>query len=138
MKDRVQAEGINVQHCPTVEMLADFLMKPLQGGLFRKFRDVLLGYQHVSSLQVHNNDVVSPEERVGEGDQERDKRRRTKTEQEKNDRECTVQVNTTPITCCTGGDKENNWVPVTPKRAQKYHSTYVKNNSGTSSSRRAT
>jgi hypothetical protein len=29
-------------------MLADFLTKPLQGGLFRRFRDVLLGYKHSS------------------------------------------------------------------------------------------
>jgi hypothetical protein len=106
MKDRVQAKSINVQHCPTAEMLADFLTKPLQGGLFRKFRDVLLGYQHVSSLQVHNNDVVSPEERVGERDPREDMMRRTKMEQEKNDRERTVQVNTAPNTCT--GDKDNN------------------------------
>ena len=33
-------------------MLADFLSKPLQGNLFRKFRDVLLGRAHVSSLRV--------------------------------------------------------------------------------------
>ena len=33
-------------------MLADFLSKPLQGSLFRKFRDVLLGLAHVSSLRV--------------------------------------------------------------------------------------
>ena len=28
---------------PTEEMIADFLTKPLQGALFRKFRDLLLG-----------------------------------------------------------------------------------------------
>ena len=33
-------------------MLADFLSKPLQGGLFRKFRDVLLGLAHLSTLRV--------------------------------------------------------------------------------------
>ena len=32
-------------------MLADFLSKPLQGGLFRKFRDVLLGHAHFSTLR---------------------------------------------------------------------------------------
>jgi hypothetical protein len=31
MKDRVQTEGITVRHCPTEDMLADFLTKPLQG-----------------------------------------------------------------------------------------------------------
>ena len=33
-------------------MLADFLSKPLQGHLFRKFRAVLPGVAHVSSLRV--------------------------------------------------------------------------------------
>jgi hypothetical protein len=31
-------------------MLADFLSKPTQGQLFRRHRDVLLGYAHVSTL----------------------------------------------------------------------------------------
>jgi hypothetical protein len=31
-------------------MLADFFTKPLQGALFRKFRNVILGYNHISSL----------------------------------------------------------------------------------------
>ena len=33
-------------------MLADFLSKPLQGSLFRKFHDVLLGHAHLPSLHV--------------------------------------------------------------------------------------
>ena len=33
-------------------MLTDFLSKPLQGSLFRKFRDVLLGLAHLSSLRI--------------------------------------------------------------------------------------
>jgi hypothetical protein len=64
MKDRVKIDGITVQHCPTEEMLADFLTKPLQGSLFRKFRDVLMGYKHVSSLKEHDLSKSAPEERV--------------------------------------------------------------------------
>jgi hypothetical protein len=44
-------------------MLADFFTKPLQGSLFRKFRDVLLGIKHTNVLTDHS--VVLPEERVG-------------------------------------------------------------------------
>jgi hypothetical protein len=66
MKDRVQTGEISIRHCPTAEMLADFLTKPLQGNLFRKFRDVLLGYQHVSDLKQHTYDTPSPEKRVEE------------------------------------------------------------------------
>ena len=43
-------------------MLADFFTKPLQGSLFRKFRDVMLGYSHLSTLRVP--ELQLPEERV--------------------------------------------------------------------------
>ena len=45
-------DNITLRYCQTEHMLADFLSKPLQGSLFRKFRDVLLGLAHVSSLRV--------------------------------------------------------------------------------------
>ena len=50
MKDRFESENISVVYCPTEEMLANFFTKPLQGSLFRKFRDVLLGHCHVNTL----------------------------------------------------------------------------------------
>ena len=34
---------VRVEWCPTKEMIADFLTKPLQGSLFRKFRDLIMG-----------------------------------------------------------------------------------------------
>ena len=63
VKDRLVTEGITVRHCPTEQMLADFLTKPLQGALFKKFRDVLLGMEHVDSLSRPAESV--DEERVG-------------------------------------------------------------------------
>jgi hypothetical protein len=72
MKDRVKSEGIHMRHCPTAEMLADFLMKPLQGGLFRKFRGVLLGYQHMSTLGELKVSIPDPEERVESGEKFQD------------------------------------------------------------------
>ena len=50
MKDRFESENISVVYCPTEEMLANLFTKPLQGSLFRKFRDVLLGHCHVNTL----------------------------------------------------------------------------------------
>jgi hypothetical protein len=50
IKDRLNGEDILVRHCPTLQMLADFYTKPLQGALFRRFRDVLLGFKHVDTL----------------------------------------------------------------------------------------
>jgi hypothetical protein len=44
-------------------MLADFFTKPLQGGLVRKFRSVILGHEHTSTLM--NAPVPMAEERVG-------------------------------------------------------------------------
>jgi hypothetical protein len=52
-------------------MLADFFTKPLQGALFCRFRDVLLGYAHINTLADDllkhlDEPLPSPvEERVG-------------------------------------------------------------------------
>jgi hypothetical protein len=70
MKDRVKSEGIQVLHCSTEKMLADFFTKPLQGGLFKKFRDVLMGYSHIDTL--NNSPPPSHEERVELNSQEGD------------------------------------------------------------------
>jgi hypothetical protein len=51
IKDRIGLEGIDAQHCPTKQMLADFFTKPLQGSLFRKFREVIMGHRHIDSLK---------------------------------------------------------------------------------------
>lgn len=68
IKDRLESENIEVVYCPTEKMIADFFTKPLQGNLFRKFRDVVLGYKHISSLDVEDNsEESSSQERVGKG-----------------------------------------------------------------------
>jgi len=41
--DRIEKKHIKVKYCPTKEMIADFFTKPLQGALFYKFRDAILG-----------------------------------------------------------------------------------------------
>ena len=61
--DRLKSDGIILKHCPTDLMLADFLTKPLQGSLFRKFRAVLLGHAPITSLVPPPSPVTS-EERV--------------------------------------------------------------------------
>ena len=65
IKDRLGIENIDVQYCPTEEMLADFFTKPLQGSLFRKFREVIMGHKHISTLKIPP--PFPPQERVGEG-----------------------------------------------------------------------
>lgn len=41
--DRVTKGEITVEHCPTENMIADYFTKPLQGKLFNKFRNLILG-----------------------------------------------------------------------------------------------
>jgi hypothetical protein len=48
--DRVKSKEIRIEYCPTGIMLADYFTKPLQGVLFRKLRDMIMG----------NTDIVLP------------------------------------------------------------------------------
>ncbi len=41
--DHVANGDLSIVWCPTDKMIADFLTKPLQGKVFQKFRDVLMG-----------------------------------------------------------------------------------------------
>jgi hypothetical protein len=41
--DRVKNEEVSVVWCPTGDMVGDFATKPLQGALFRRFRDRIMG-----------------------------------------------------------------------------------------------
>jgi hypothetical protein len=41
--DRIAAGELNVEYCPTLDMIGDYFTKPLQGSLFRKFRNTILG-----------------------------------------------------------------------------------------------
>lgn len=52
VKDRIANGEIDLEYCPTEEMLADYFTKPLQGALFRKFWEVIMEYQHISTLKV--------------------------------------------------------------------------------------
>jgi hypothetical protein len=40
--DRVKSKEVSIEYCPTGEMNADFFTKPLQGALFKKFRNRIL------------------------------------------------------------------------------------------------
>jgi hypothetical protein len=44
IKDVILRENITIEYCPTEKMVADFYTKPLQGSLFRKMRDFIMGY----------------------------------------------------------------------------------------------
>jgi hypothetical protein len=52
VKDRLKVERINVEYCPTESMVADFFTKPLQGAIFHKLRDIVMGKVPISNLQI--------------------------------------------------------------------------------------
>ena len=43
---------MEIEYCPTGIMLGDFFTKPLQGSLFRKMRDVVMGLQPITILKT--------------------------------------------------------------------------------------
>jgi KUP system potassium uptake protein len=45
-KDMEERKEIKLEYCPTEDMLADFFTKPLQGALFIRMRDKILGASH--------------------------------------------------------------------------------------------
>jgi hypothetical protein len=44
LKERIELGEVALQHVPTKELVADIMTKPLQGELFRRLRDKLLGH----------------------------------------------------------------------------------------------
>lgn len=64
IKDLVDKNFVKVECCPTHKMIADFFTKPLQGRLFRYFRDFILGHRPISEPQLELDSAMT-KERVG-------------------------------------------------------------------------
>ena len=54
VKDCIARE-ITIEHCPTKSMIADFFTQPLQGGLFKEFRDLILKYNETCCPKDHQD-----------------------------------------------------------------------------------
>ena len=50
--DRLKKEQMDIEYCPTGMMLGDFFTKSLQGSLFRKMQDVVMGLQPITTLKT--------------------------------------------------------------------------------------
>ena len=48
--DRINKKEMTVEWCPTGQMVADFMTKPVQGSLFQKFRDIIMGVDNIPSV----------------------------------------------------------------------------------------
>ena len=61
VKNLIDRKQIRVVYCPTGKMLADFFTKPLQGELYRYFRNIIMGYSPITDLIT---EVLKIKERV--------------------------------------------------------------------------
>jgi hypothetical protein len=48
--DRVENKEVRIEHCPTLDMWADYFTKPLQGALFYKMRDQIMNIEPSSEF----------------------------------------------------------------------------------------
>jgi hypothetical protein len=65
--DRVKSGEIRIEHCPTGIMIADYFTKALQGALFWKLRDMIMGNTDIPlpsdvSVNVSNPSIGIPDE----------------------------------------------------------------------------
>ena len=43
--DQISKGNLEVEYCPTEDMIDDFMTKPLQGKLFEKIRKLIMGHK---------------------------------------------------------------------------------------------
>jgi hypothetical protein len=49
--DRVNMKEVEIKWCPTKEMVADFITKPLQGSHFRRLRNLIMGMVSIKNAK---------------------------------------------------------------------------------------
>ncbi len=59
--DRIARKEVAIQYCPTKEMVADYFTKPLQGELFYKFRDQIMGVVPMDTITGDHRSVLDDE-----------------------------------------------------------------------------
>jgi hypothetical protein len=63
--DRINMKEIEIEWCPTKEMVADFMTKPLQGSHFRRLRDLIMGMSSIKKAKVPSKNTVTVTKRDG-------------------------------------------------------------------------
>ena len=61
--DQVKKGEISIEHCPTKDMIADFFTKPLQGHLFHKLRNLVMGMDPPTDQMEDPRSVLKHEDR---------------------------------------------------------------------------
>ena len=71
--DHIQNKTLSLQHCPTDEMLADFFAKPLQGSLFIRLRNHIMGTEFEDGdPKTHRSVLEDQDDYENQGASERD------------------------------------------------------------------
>ena len=60
--DRVATNEVSIQYCPTGDMVADFFTKPLQGSIFKKFRDQIMNIAPTADSPQDHRSVLENSE----------------------------------------------------------------------------
>ena len=65
--DKIKRGDVMVEYCPTKEMIADFFTKPLQGSLFRYFRNLIMGVTDSEYIRYRKEYRDAREQKLTEG-----------------------------------------------------------------------
>jgi hypothetical protein len=64
IKNRIAKKQVAIQYCPTKQMVVDYFTKPLQGALFYKFRDQILGLAPMETIHGDQKECVRIQSRL--------------------------------------------------------------------------
>jgi hypothetical protein len=64
--NRIADNELNVEWCPTGQMITDYMTKPVQGALVKQFRDQIMGVDRASLPSDMVPLVLGPQECVGD------------------------------------------------------------------------
>jgi hypothetical protein len=64
--DRVNTKEVEIEWCPTKEMVADFMTKPLQGSHFRSLRDLIMGMTKVEKSKIPSKNTYTTTKKDGQ------------------------------------------------------------------------
>ncbi len=56
---------VEIKWCPTKEMVADFMTKPLQGSHFRRLGDLIMGTTSIKKAKIPSKSTVTVTKRDG-------------------------------------------------------------------------
>ncbi len=63
--DRINIKEIEIEWCPTKEMVADFMTKLLQGSHFRRLHDLIMGMSSINKAKIPSKSTVAVTKRDG-------------------------------------------------------------------------